>query len=167
MTRPSFRPVKPRAVGTPKAAVSQLVEQAGGIPHVMVKLGIGQSDAYAWTDPQSPKEMSFARVAALTSPDCTAGVEYLAQLAGGLFLPMPRADTPIGRLTAEAMRRHGTAAARLIEALADQKLTPAEAAQALPELAAALRALALLHSTVADAANPNGARPPPDDPQRR
>ncbi len=162
MTRRAFRPVKPRIVGTPKAAVCALIDQAGGIPRVMVKLGIGQSDAYAWTDPQSPKEMSFARVAALTAPECTAGAEYLVQLAGGIFLPMPRHDTPIGRLTAEAMRRHGTAAARLIEALADQKLTPAEAAQALPELAGALRALALLHSTVADV-----ARPPPGDPPRR
>lgn len=165
MTRAPFRPVKPRVVGTPKAAVSALVDQAGGIPHVMVRLGIGQSDAYAWTDPQSPKEMSFARVAALTGPDGTAGVEYLAQLAGGLFLPMPRHATPIGSLTAEAVRRHGTAAARLIEALADNKLSQAEARAALPELDSAVRALALLRSTVADVANPREG--PTADPIRR
>lgn len=160
MTRAPFTPVKPRAVGTPKAAVSSLVAQAGGIPHVMVKLGIGQSDAYAWTDPQSPKEMSFARVAALTGPDCTAGAEYLAQLAGGLFLPMPSAKTPIGSLTAETVRRHGAAAARLVEALADNKLSQAEAAGALPEIDQALRALALLRSTVADVASPREAQAP-------
>lgn len=158
MTRAPFRPVKPRAVGTPKAAISTLVDQAGGIAHVMVKLGIGQSDAYAYTDPQSPKEMSFARAAALTGPDCTAGAEYLAQLAGGMFLPMPKPTTPIGTLTAEALRRNGRAAAELVEALGDNKLTLAEARDAVPELEAAVRAMALLLSTVADVAHPTGVR---------
>lgn len=162
MTRAPFKPIKPRLAGLPKAAVSALVHQAGGIEHVMVKLGIGQSEAYAWTDPKSPKEMSFARVAALTSPECTAGVEYLAQLAGGLFLPMPRAATPIGILTADAVRQHGKAAAGLVEALADNKLSRAEAREALPELEAAARAIALLLSTVSDVANP---RAPPPDPE--
>lgn len=162
VSRPAFSPMKPRAVGTPKAAVSDLVNQAGGIERVMVKLSIGQAEAYAWTDPQSPKEITFARVAALTGEACTAGAEYLARLAGGLFLPMPRRDTPIGSLTAESMRRHGAAAAGLIEALADSKLSQAEAQKALPDIDAALRALSLLHSTVADI-----ARPPPEEPPRR
>jgi hypothetical protein len=159
MTRPAFCPVKPRRLGTPKAAVSELVAQHGGIEQVMVTLGIGKSDAYAWTDPQSPKEMSFARVAALTSPACTAGVEYLAARAGGLFLPMPSACTPIGSLTADSVRRHGVAAAELIVALADGRLSAEEARGALPELDAACAALALLRSTVAEVAGRTGAVP--------
>lgn len=157
MTRPPFNPVKPRAVGTPKAAVCDLVAQAGGIEHVMVRLGIGKSDAYAFTDAQSPKEMSFARVAALTDAGCTAGVEYLARLSCGVFVPMPDPTSPIGKLTAEAVRSHGTAAAELVDALGDNKLTPEEARAALPELEAALRAIALLLSTVANIASPQKA----------
>jgi hypothetical protein len=149
VTRRPFRPVKPRTVGTPKRAISDLVEQAGGIDQVQVRLGVKQSTAYAYADPQSKKEMSFAKVAALTTPETPACAEYLAALAGGVFLPMPRVDTPIGALTAEAIRRQGRAAADLVDALADGRVTQAEAAAALPDLDSALRALALLHSTVA------------------
>lgn len=154
MTRSAFNPVKPRPIGTAKAAVCDLVAQAGGIEHVMVKLQIGKSDAYAYTDPQSPKEMAFARVAALTGPTATAGAEYLAQLAGGLFVPVPSATTPIGHLTAAAVRSHGTAAAALVDALADNNLSPDEAKAALPVLEDALRALAQLRSTVCEIARP-------------
>ena len=75
MTRPAFKPVKPRTIGTPKAAVCELVAQAGGVDRVMVRLGIGKTEAYACTDPQSDREISFARVAALTAPGATACAE--------------------------------------------------------------------------------------------
>jgi hypothetical protein len=154
MTRRPFRPVKPRPVGTPKRAIADLFEQAGGLERVTVRLGVRQTVAYAWTDPQAREEISFARVAALTDPTATAATEYLAGLAGGVFLPVPPIATPIARLTAESIRRHGRAAGDLVEALADGRLTRAEAARALPDLEAALRTLALLRASVAEVANP-------------
>jgi len=160
MTRPAFKPVKPRVVGTPKAAVSHLVAQAGGVERVMVRLGIGKSEGYAYTDPQSDRELSFARVAALTAPGCTAGVEYLAALAGGVFLPMPAASSSIGALTADAMRKHGAATADLVEALADYRISLAEAREALPEVEAAARAVALLLVTLTEIATGREAQPP-------
>ena len=156
MSRPPFNPVKPRALGTPKAAVCELIAQAGGIPRVMVKLGIGQSDAYAVTDPQSPKELSFARVAALTAPDATAGAEYLVNLAGGVFLPIPRPDSEAAELTADAMREFGEASADLVQKLAGG-LTSQEARSALGPIDEALRALVQLRQAIAERAQPREA----------
>ena len=158
--RPAFKPVKPRAIGTPKAAVSELIAQAGGIERVMVKLGIGKTEAYACTDPQSDREISFARVAALTAPGCTAGVEYLAALAHGVFLPLAGDPSHVSTLTADALRKHGAAAADLVEALRDGRVTADEAREALPEVEAAARAMALLLVTLTEAAVGREVHPP-------
>lgn len=160
MTRPAFKPVKPRPLGTPKAAVSELIAQAGGIEHAMVKLGISKTEAYAFTDPQSDREISFARVAALTAPRCTASVEYLAALAHGVFLPLPGDTSHIASLTADALRKHGVAAADLVEALGDGRVTADEAREALPKVEAAARAMAMLLATLTEAAAGREAQPP-------
>lgn len=118
----------------------------------MVRLGVGESQVYAYADPESPEQISFARVAALTDEQTPAAAEYLTGLAGGVFLPIPRSDTPIGALTAEAIRKQSQAAADLVDALADGRITRAEAIAALPELEAALRAWAQLRSSVAEIA---------------
>lgn len=160
MNRPAFRPVKPRSIGTPKAAVSELVAQAGGVERVMVRLSIGKTEAYAWTDPQSDREISFARVAALTAPGSAAAAEYLAALAGGVFLPLPADASSVNALTADALRKHGGAAAELVEALADNRITVDEAREALPSVAEAARSMALLLVTLADVAAHRDAQPP-------
>ncbi|HQT15758.1 hypothetical protein [Reyranella sp.] len=66
-TSSAFRPTKPRRVDTPKGAVSEQFAQVGGVKMVMNRLGIGQSQTYAYTDPQSEEEISFFRMVALTS----------------------------------------------------------------------------------------------------
>lgn len=160
MTRPAFKPVKPRAIGTPKAAVCELVAQAGGVERVMVRLGIGKSEAYAYTDPQSDREISFSRVAALTAPGCTSAVEYLAALAHGVFLPLADDPAHISSLTSDALRKHGLAAADMVEALEDGRVTAAEAREALPQVEAAARAMALLMVTLTEAASGREVHPP-------
>lgn len=160
MTRPAFKPVKPREIGTPKAAVSELMAQVGGVERAMVRLGVGKTDAYAFTDPQSDREISFARVAALTAPGATAAVEYLAALAHGVFLPLPAAPATIANLTADALRKHGAATAELVEAMTDDRVAVAEARAALPEVEAAARAMALLLVTLTEAAAGREAQPP-------
>ncbi|TAL58199.1 MAG: hypothetical protein EPN84_13245, partial [Legionella sp.] len=84
----AFRPMKRREVYTPKGAISELYDQVGGVKMVMNRLSIGQTTAYAYTDPQSPEEMSYARVAALTTPKSPAGAELLCFMAGGYFQPV-------------------------------------------------------------------------------
>jgi hypothetical protein len=158
MRRKAFTPTKPREPGTPKAAIQRLYQQKGSIENVQVLLGLKHTTVYAYADPGEPDEIKFAQVAALTDPTGTAAAEYLAQRAGGVFLPVASSDKTIGALTAEMVRSHGRAAADLVVALADNKLTRAEAARALPDLEAALAALALVLSSVAEVARPRAKK---------
>jgi hypothetical protein len=149
MTRPAFSPVKPIDPELPKAAVRRLFDQAGGIKRTAAKLGYrGDSHVYAMADPAADAEITFAQVVQLTGHEAPACAEYLALVAGGVFLPLPAANTAIGALTGTAMRESGQAAAELIDALTDG-LTPAEATKALPEIDDAVRAWSQLRSRVA------------------
>ena len=149
MTRPAFAPTRPALPGTPKEAVKRLFGQKGGIKNVEVLLGRKHTVVYAYASEGESDEIQFAQVAALTDPVGTAAAEYLASRAGGVFLPVPQSEESLRSLTAELVRRHSLAVAELIEAMADQKLSPTEAANALPNVEAALCALAQLHSSVA------------------
>lgn len=151
MTR-AFRPQKPIDADLPKAAVRRLFDQVGGIKRVAARLGYrSESQVYAMADGNDPAEITFAQVVQLTGPEAPAGAEHLAIVAGGVFLPLPTANTAIGALTGTAMRESGQAAAELIEALGDG-LTPDEASMALPEIDDAVRAWSQLRSKVAAAA---------------
>lgn len=156
MSRPAFKPMKPRPPGTVKGCISDLFAQAGGVDRVMVRLRTGQAVTYGYADPTREDEISFAKVAALTSRDSPAAVEFLASLAGGAFVPMPRADTEVGQLTADAVRQSGESAAQLVQALLDGKLSPDEARAALPDLTEAVQAYAQLLSTVGAIARGEG-----------
>ena len=149
VSRPAFVPVKPIDPGLPKAAVRRLFDQAGGIKRAAVRLTLKQSQTYAYADPGESDEISFARVAALTGPETTAGAEYLAQLAGGVFLPIAMADASVGDLTAQSIREHGEACAELVRALTDQTITGRERVAALAELDQAIRVLVQLRCAVA------------------
>jgi hypothetical protein len=148
VSRRAFQPVKPREITSPKHAVGELFEQNGGLKHVMVKLAIGKTTAYAFTDPQAPDEISFARVSALTGPEATAAASYLALLAGGVFLPVAPEDADVSTLCADDLRAHGEAVACLVDGLRDGKLTNGEAKKALEKILGALRTLAGLYAVV-------------------
>lgn len=157
MTRGAFVPVKPCDPELPKAAVRRLVDQNGGIKRTAVKLGLRETQTYAVTDPGVPDEISFARVAALTSHEAPAGAEYLALLAGGVFLPIECASgADVRGLTAEVAREHGDAIGALIAAMADNRITPSEARSALVEVDDCLRTLCGLRSLLLKAIDPPG-----------
>lgn len=145
----AFNPVKPRDPGTPKHAVSRLFDQAGGLKRVAVLMpDVRKSQLYAYTDDRDEAQMRFVDVAALTRPGCDAAAEYLAMLAGGVFLPLPEGDGAIHADLSKAALAHGEAVAVLARALGDGKLTPAEARQALDELDDAVRTVAQLRARV-------------------
>lgn len=148
MPRSNFNPVKPRDPELPKAAVGRLVEQVGGPKESATRLALSLSQVYAFTDPACADEISFARVASLTSREATAAVEYLANRAEGVFLPLPAGDTDLGQLTAESILKHGQAAAELVAALRDGRLDDRERAAAVRALDEAIRALAQLRTAV-------------------
>ena len=80
----AFHPVKPCDPDLPKSAVRRLFDQVGGVKLAALRLSLGLSQTYAFADPQVHEEITFARVAALTSPAAPAAAEYLAGLAGGV-----------------------------------------------------------------------------------
>lgn len=148
MRRAAFNPVKPRDPELPKAAIARLIDQVGGPKEATVKLGLKLKQVYAFTDPSDSAEMSFARAAALSSREATAAAEYLATRAGGVFLPVPAGDTDLGLLTAESILSHGKAAAELVQALKDGRLSPEERTRAVAALDAAIRDLVHLRAEV-------------------
>jgi hypothetical protein len=157
MTRGAFVPVKPCDPELPKAAVRRLVDQNGGVKRTAVKLGLSTTQTYAVTDPGAPDELSFARAAALTSHEAPAAAEYLALLAGGVFLPIDcAADVDVRALTAEVAREHGEAIGALISAMADARITPAEARTSLVEVDECLRTLCGLRALLLKAIDPPG-----------
>ncbi len=148
MSRPPFLAVKPRKIGTPKAVVAETYRQAGGVDRVMVKIGVGKSTAYAFTDDTAPDQISFARVAALTEPGVTAPAEFLALLAGGVFLPIVPEHADLNTLCADDARAHGEAMATVFAELHAGKLNKSGAAKALAKIDDALRAFTALRVVV-------------------
>lgn len=147
----NFRPVKPRAADSIKGVVSALYEQVGGVPEVMVRLGIGKSQAYAFTDELSPEQISLARAMALTGPGATAVAEYAAARAGAVLCHLPsspdRRGNTMARLGASA-QSHGEAIAETVKAMADGKVTPAERARAVKEIREAICDLVALQASL-------------------
>lgn len=144
MTRPAFKPVKPRDPEMPKAAVGRLVEQNGGIKTACVTIGRSPAQTYNYTEPSVRDEMSFAHVVALTSPTATACVEYLAQRAGGVYLPIAPPDGDIGEHTAESIKQSGEACAEIVQAMRDGVIDDAERPNVIRELDEAIRTLVQL-----------------------
>lgn len=132
-----------------KAAVAELFKENGGHRCAIDRFGVSLRRAYLFTEIGSGDDISFRRVAMLTSAKATAGARYLATLAGGFFCPVASvADSPAMRLTAESVREHGEAIATTISALADGKVTPREQAAVVREIDDAIRALASLRGAV-------------------
>lgn len=106
----NFRPMKRRDADTPKAVVSELFDQVGGIKEVMFRFDIGKSQAYAYTDETTKEQISFARVVSLTTPGSPAAAEFLASRAGGVLRAARHnrglSDQPHCRLHARARRGH-------------------------------------------------------------
>jgi hypothetical protein len=150
VSRPRFLAVKPRKVGSPKAVVAAIYDQVGGVARVLVKFAgtVKQTTAYAYADNDCPDEISFAKVCALTEPGVTAGAEYLALLAGGVFLPVTPEKADLNALCADDARANGEAIATLLHALKDGKLSRPEAIRALKKIDDALRAITALRSVV-------------------
>jgi hypothetical protein len=141
--------VKPCEPDQPKVAVRRLFDQLGGIKRVAVRLVRSPSQTYAYADPGVSDELTFAQAASLTSHEATAAAEYLALLAGGVFLPIALSADEIGELTAQSIREHGEACAELVRALTDFTIDDGERARALAELDEALRVLVQLRCAVA------------------
>ena len=124
----SYRPFKPRDYENVKAVVSRLFEQSGGAKSVMEMLDLSSTRVYAFTDPDSKNDLSYARVAKLTQETgARAAAEHLAGLASGAFLPIEiDSDHDWYGIAGQASRSNAQTLSALIESLIELSETPGE-----------------------------------------
>ena len=126
----TFNPVKRRPYGEPKAVVAQMFEEVGGVPKVMELLDLSRTRVYALADPDSTNEISYARVTMLTEAGATAAAQHLAAAAGGIFVPLNKAeDADWLALAGEASRRNARNISALMESLSETERSPGEVDQ--------------------------------------
>lgn len=148
--------MRPRRAGSPSEAQALLLEQCGGAQAAGDFVGKARSTAYKWTDPDQSEGAPFNVVATLSEHfRATAAAEHLALRAGGVFLPIPRADAEgWGGLSAAAAEETGRLLSEIWRALdpaseAGARVGRAEADAILRDVetvmrtVAAMRALAL------------------------
>jgi len=149
-----MRPMKPRPAGSAHDALVRLLaevaERSGrdceAGPKIAADfLDVSLSLVHRATDPDQREDLGFRRVARLTEHfGATAAAEFLARLAGGVFLPLPPADTPPrwAELEAEAAEDFGKAVAELIRAGAGvDHLAPGDRQRIARELLEAIHAM--------------------------
>ena len=121
----AFNPVKIRRSGEPKEVVARLFEEVGGIPKVMELLDLSRTRVYALADPDSTNEISYTRVATLTEAGAQAAAQHLAALAGGIFLPIDKADDANWlALAGDASRSNARNISALMESLSETERSP-------------------------------------------
>ncbi|WP_439611482.1 phage regulatory CII family protein [Reyranella sp.] len=146
MTRPTFNPQTPCDPEMPKAAVRRVYEQLGGVKRAAIRLGRGKTQTYDYASMERPDELTFTQACALTGAESPALAEYLAMLAGGVFLPVACTAADALQLTAEAVRQNGEAMGAIVAGVQDGTLDAAEARTALVELDEAIGGLCSLRS---------------------
>ncbi|MFZ2869865.1 phage regulatory CII family protein [Zavarzinia sp.] len=144
--------IKRRPAGSLKAVTAEAIADVGGVRPAMALLGLSETRVYALADMGEPDEVTPARMEALSAAGSAAFANHFALLAGGIYVPLPRGADPAGLhlLTAEATADFGVFAATIVMALADGRVTRAEAREAIPRLDEALTALTRLRSELVD-----------------
>lgn len=142
----TFKPIKPRAYGSTKELVGRALDQAGGIDEACVILDRGKSTVYGFTDDGEPhSNLTFDGARRLTKlGNVTALAEDLAQLAGGVFVPL---SAPEGLMTwpdvgAVTSSEFSQFAQVLFRALRDHQIDPVERARLKRETHDVLRVFA-------------------------
>jgi hypothetical protein len=135
---------KVREYGTTKEVVARLFQKIGH-KHAAMLLGIGISSAYSYCDPDCATQATFDHVRRLTAATGNiSAAEDLAQLAGGVFMPIdPDAATAV-ELASRSAEDHARMISALIVAVADGQITPKECGTLLEESGKLLRVIVAL-----------------------
>lgn len=132
--RQAYRPNKPAKPNTAKYAVRSVIDQMEGPKRVAALLGRQKSIVHAWADPDSAAEMSFSFMCTLAGEGATAGAEYLAECAGGVFMPLKSGDEPLEYVIARSAIEGAEVVSRTLLARADKHLSASEGLQILKEI---------------------------------
>jgi hypothetical protein len=146
-----MRPMKPRPPGSAKDALVRLfaeVAQAegrdaeAGARIAADFLDVSVSLLHKASDPTQPEDLGFRRVGMITERfRAGAAADFLARLAGGVFVPLPEGEgsSRLSALAASAVEEFGQAIAEILRAVSShsdggRRLTPAEARRIAAEI---------------------------------
>ena len=122
----NFRTVKPREPGSTADLVARSFEAAGGVNRVAHVLGIGMTQAYAYSDPQSGQQVKLddvRRLAEAFPAVAKVVAEDFAATSGATLLVYDAEDRPtLGDLLAREELQHGVAIAKLMRRLNEHAL---------------------------------------------
>lgn len=169
-----MRPMKKRAPGSASDALARMMAEIatgeGRDPEAGVAIAaafenVSPPTLYKALDPDQREEFPYSRVARLTEHfGCSAAAVHLAELAGGVFLPLPADDgnNPLAELSARAGSEFGNTMAALVRSLAPDseqgsKLGPRERPEVIANINRLMRVLAAMRTQVQ--AEPPSARP--------
>ncbi len=110
------------AIGRAKLGDKASVEaaRAEGVSEVSTSLGLDIGTVRNILNPDRPEQLSLERSGLISRTfDIDELAQWLAQEAGGLFVPLPSASGDIEKLTAEGVRQVGETAAKIIESIGD------------------------------------------------
>lgn len=110
------------AIGRAKLGDKASVEaaRAEGVTEVSTALGLDIGTVRNILNPDRPEQLSLERSGLISRTfDIDELAQWLAQEAGGLFVPLPSPTGDIEKLTAEGVRQVGETAAQVIEAIGD------------------------------------------------
>lgn len=139
MVRPSYKPNKRVPEGTTKAVLAHLYSEAGGAEQVAFVLGLGPARVYQLRDEGTLTLDDAARLTMVSGSAVVA--EYLATLAGGVFVPVDAAEGEISDLVASYAETSGDVLSKSVSALGDGVICEREWGPLASEIDAAIRIL--------------------------
>lgn len=139
MARPAFKPNKRVPDGTTRAVIAHLYEQAGGAKAVGFALGLAMARTYQIAEEGTLSLDDAARLTFISGG--TAAAEYLATLAGGIFLPVAVEDAAPHALLSRSASEHGEVMALALSTATDGVMDATEAGRIAAEIDDTIRVL--------------------------
>lgn len=159
----AFRPTKPRSHGSLHLALTNAINEVGGLAAAGELIHRGENWLYTAADPDVERRkearLSYEDARTLSRAGATSLAEDLSLLAGGAFLP-PLPDTAPHALqlaVAAYAAESGEVLAEIIRRAADGDFSPQDATVSLKEIDEALRALMGIRAITVETAS--GSRP--------
>lgn len=147
----NFSPNKPRAPGTQWAAISEALDQLGGVERAAEALQRKRWWAYTISDEDASERaqtrLSYADACTMAEKGGTALVDHMAHRAGGVFIPAAAIDEAcLKAAMAEFSAEAGDLIGNLILATSDGEVCRKEALTALTKVQDALAPLLALYA---------------------
>ena len=122
----SFRPVKPREPGSTADLVAKSFEAAGGVKRVAHVLGLGMTQAYAYSDPASGHQVKFDDMRrlgeAFPAVAKVVAEDFAATSGASLLMYEPDEKATLSDLLEREELQHGVAMAKIMRRVGEHAL---------------------------------------------